>query len=66
MDNFSDEEEEDGDALLYLPVAPEIEEPEEGWPAIADPVCIYKLSIICYVLVICNPECISDLKSCVY
>ena len=28
----SDEEDESGDALMYLPVAPEIEEPEEGWP----------------------------------
>ena len=29
---LSDEEEEDTDALLYLPVAPDIDEPEEGWP----------------------------------
>ena len=28
----SDEEDEDGKALLFLPVSPEIEEPEEGWP----------------------------------
>ena len=28
----SDEEDEDGKALMFLPVAPEIEEPEEGWP----------------------------------
>ncbi|XP_076438186.1 retinoblastoma-binding protein 5 homolog isoform X2 [Babylonia areolata] len=27
----SDEDEEDKDALLYLPVSPEIEEPEEAW-----------------------------------
>lgn len=33
----SDEEDEDGDALLYLPVAPEIEEPEEGWPGGPEP-----------------------------
>ena len=29
---LSDEEEEDADALLYLPVAPDIDEPEDGWP----------------------------------
>ena len=28
----SDEEDEDSKALLFLPVSPEIEEPEEGWP----------------------------------
>ena len=28
---YSDEEGEDDDALLFLPVAPEIEESEEGW-----------------------------------
>ena len=27
----SDEEAEDEEALLYLPVSPEIEEPEEAW-----------------------------------
>jgi hypothetical protein len=27
----SDEDDEDEEALLYLPVTPEIEEPEEGW-----------------------------------
>ena len=27
----SDEEDEDSDALLYLPIAPEIEEPEDHW-----------------------------------
>merc|ERR1712203_370958 len=27
----SDEEEEEKDALLYLPIAPEIEDPEENW-----------------------------------
>ncbi|ESO99921.1 hypothetical protein LOTGIDRAFT_112693, partial [Lottia gigantea] len=32
----SDEESEDGDALLYLHVSPEIEEPEEGWPVPTD------------------------------
>lgn len=31
---YSDEEDEDEDALLYLPVAPDIEEPEEGWGAV--------------------------------
>ena len=33
---FSDEEEEDTDALLYLPVAPDIDEPEEGWPLLSE------------------------------
>ena len=28
----SDEDDEDSKALLFLPVSPEIEEPEEGWP----------------------------------
>ena len=28
----SDEEDEDSKALLFLPVSPEIEESEEGWP----------------------------------
>ncbi|GLH03170.1 hypothetical protein R5R35_014365 [Gryllus longicercus] len=28
----SDEEGEDMDALQFLPIAPEVEEPEEGWP----------------------------------
>lgn len=32
----SDEEEEDTEALLYLPVTPEIEEPEEGWPVVSE------------------------------
>ena len=32
----SDEEEEDTDALLYLPVAPDIDEPEEGWPVVSE------------------------------
>ena len=34
--DFSDEEEEDTDALLYLPVAPDIDEPEEGWPLVSE------------------------------
>ncbi|KAK3801186.1 hypothetical protein RRG08_028196 [Elysia crispata] len=29
----SDEDEEDENALLFLPVSPEVEEPEDGWPA---------------------------------
>lgn len=29
----SDEEQEDGRALLYLPISPEVDEPEEGWGA---------------------------------
>ncbi len=29
----SDEDDEDCKALMFLPVSPEIEEPEEGWPA---------------------------------
>ena len=28
----SDEDDEDSKALLFLPVSPEVEEPEEGWP----------------------------------
>lgn len=28
----SDEEEEDADALLFLPVSPEVDEPEDNWP----------------------------------
>ncbi|VDI73455.1 COMPASS component SWD1 [Mytilus galloprovincialis] len=32
----SDEEDEDDDALLYLQVTPEIDEPEEGWPSTTD------------------------------
>jgi COMPASS component SWD1 len=28
----SDAEEDDKDGLLYLPIAPEVEDPEEGWP----------------------------------
>ena len=28
----SDEDDEDNKALMFLPVSPEIEEPEEGWP----------------------------------
>ena len=28
----SDEEENEQDVLMYLPVSPEIEEAEEGWP----------------------------------
>ena len=27
----SDEEEEDHNTLVYLPISPEIDEPEEGW-----------------------------------
>ena len=27
----SDEDQEDEDVLLYLPIAPEVEEPEDGW-----------------------------------
>lgn len=27
----SSDEEDDSNALLYLPISPEIEEPEEGW-----------------------------------
>lgn len=33
---YSDEEDEDDDALLYLQVTPEIDEPEEGWPSTTD------------------------------
>ena len=33
----SDEEEEDKNAVLYLPIAPEIEEPEENWVPGVDP-----------------------------
>lgn len=34
--NFSDEEEEDQSALIYLPMAPDIDEPEiEGTPPVA-------------------------------
>jgi len=33
----SDEEEEEKDALLYLPIAPEIEDPEENWVPGIDP-----------------------------
>ena len=36
----SDEEEEDADALLYLPVAPDIDEPEEGWPIVSENVSL--------------------------
>lgn len=36
----SDEEIEDADALLYLQVSPEIDEPEEGWPLSTDNVSI--------------------------
>ncbi|XP_041373018.1 retinoblastoma-binding protein 5-like isoform X2 [Gigantopelta aegis] len=32
----SDEDDEDASALLYLPVSPEIDEPEEGWPAVGE------------------------------
>lgn len=32
----SDEEKEDLDALLYLPISPEIDEPEEGWGQIPE------------------------------
>ncbi|XP_067678158.1 retinoblastoma-binding protein 5 homolog isoform X1 [Haliotis asinina] len=32
----SDEDDEDYTALLYLPVSPEIDEPEEGWQALAE------------------------------
>merc|ERR1711997_157424 len=33
----SDEEEEDKNALLYLPIAPEIEDPEDNWVPGIDP-----------------------------
>ena len=33
----SDEDEEDKSALLYLPIAPEIEDPEENWVPGVDP-----------------------------
>lgn len=33
---YSDEEEEDTEALMYLPVTPEIDEPEEGWPVVSE------------------------------
>ena len=33
----SDEEEEEKDALMYLPIAPEIEDPEENWVPGVDP-----------------------------
>ena len=33
----SDEDEEDKSALLYLPIAPEIEDPEENWIPGVDP-----------------------------
>lgn len=33
----SDEEEEDKSALLYLPIAPEIEDPEDNWVPGVDP-----------------------------
>lgn len=40
---FSDEDEEDQDAVLYLPVSPDIEEPEESaWaipPEVLNSVC---------------------------
>ena len=36
----SDEDEEDTKALLFLPIAPEIEEPEEGWPDGQPPVSL--------------------------
>ena len=45
----SDEEDDDGDVLLYLPVAPEIDEPEDGWPLTSEPVC-YCTSIYMYSL----------------
>ncbi|CAE1319141.1 RBBP5 [Acanthosepion pharaonis] len=32
----SDEEAEDEGALMYLPVSPEIDDPEEGWPLASD------------------------------
>jgi COMPASS component SWD1 len=39
--DYSDEEEEDTEALMYLPVAPEIEEPEEGWPVVSEMVLCF-------------------------
>lgn len=39
---FSDEEESDTSALLYLPIAPEIEDPEEGWGPPPEMVEIFK------------------------
>lgn len=32
----SDEEKDDEEILLYLPIAPEVEEPEDGWNPTAD------------------------------
>ncbi|KAH7952037.1 hypothetical protein HPB52_017336 [Rhipicephalus sanguineus] len=36
----SDEEGEDPRALLYLPISPEIDEPEEGWGQPPEPTCL--------------------------
>lgn len=35
---FSDEDGEDPGALLYLPISPDIDEPEEGWGQPPEPV----------------------------
>ena len=32
----SDEEDEDKEALLYLPIAPEIEDPEDNWVPVSE------------------------------
>ena len=37
IESTSDEDEEDKSALLYLPIAPEIEDPEENWVPGVDP-----------------------------
>ena len=34
----SDEDEEDENALLFLPVSPEVDEPEDGWPSETVPI----------------------------
>ena len=35
----SDEEDEDKEALLYLPIAPEIEDPEDNWVPVNNRCC---------------------------
>ncbi|UYV71401.1 RBBP5, partial [Cordylochernes scorpioides] len=47
----SDEESEDPSALLYLPIAPEIDDPEETWNAISDQVHHKGSSIISPILI---------------
>lgn len=52
---FSDEDEEDQDAVLYLPVSPDIEEPEESaWaipPEVLNSVCkIITLGLISFII----------------